>query len=74
MLEDCVIINDMSKPETSLRICMLMDDEYDNFNPGYYLTDYTWTKVIMDPPVFERLRSLNEQNDFDVYLNLCDGF
>jgi len=74
MLEDCVIINNMSKPETSLRICILMDEGYDNFNPGYYLTDYTWTKVSMDSPMLERLRSLNEQNDFDVYLNLCDGF
>jgi D-alanine-D-alanine ligase len=74
MLEDCVIINNMSKPETSLRICILMEDGYVNFDPGYYLNDYTWEKVIMESPVLERLRSVQEQSNFDVYLNLCEGY
>jgi D-alanine-D-alanine ligase len=74
MLEDCVIINGMSKPETGLRICILMEDGYVNFDPGYYLINYTWTAVIMESPVLERLRSVKEQNDFDVYLNLCEGY
>ncbi len=74
MLEDCVIINNMSAPEKDLRICVLMDDGYDNFNPGYYLQDYAWSKAVMASPALEKVRSLKEQNDFDVYLNLCDGF
>jgi len=74
MLGDCVIINTMFKPVTGLRVCILMEDGYVNFDPGYYLTDHTWTKVIMDSPVLERLRSLKEQNKFDIYLNLCEGY
>ena len=73
MREDCVIINDMSVPEMNLRVCVLMDDGYDNFDPGYYLQGCTWSKVVMVSPVLEKLRSLKEQNVFDVYLNLCDG-
>ena len=74
MLGDCVIINNMSAPEKDLRVCILMEDGYVNFDPGYYLKDYVWTKVIMDSPVLERLRSVMEQNEFDVYLNLCEGY
>jgi len=74
MLEDCVIINTMSKPVTGLRVCILMEDGYVNFDPGYYLTDHTWKKIVMDSPVSERLRSLKEQNEFDIYLNLCEGY
>ncbi|MBK9926769.1 MAG: hypothetical protein IPP66_15965 [Anaerolineales bacterium] len=73
MMEDCVIINDMSKPEVRLRVCILMDDGYETFDPGYYMNGCTWTVVVMTSPVMERLRSLKEQNDFDVYLNLCEG-
>jgi len=74
MLGDCVIINGMLKPETSLRICILMEDGYVNFDPGYYLEDHTWTKITMDSPVLKRLRLLKEQNEFDIYLNLCEGY
>jgi len=75
MLEDCVIIiSDMLAPEKKLQICILMDDGYNNFNPGYYLQDYAWTKVVVTPPLLEQLRSLKERNEFDVYLNLTDGF
>ena len=64
----------MSKPKTIWRICILMEDGYVNFDPGYYLQDHTWSKIIMDAPVLERLRSVMEQTEFDVYLNLCEGY
>jgi D-alanine-D-alanine ligase len=38
------------------------------------MNDYAWTQVIMHSPVLERLRSLKEQNKFDIYLNLCEGY
>jgi len=75
MLGDCVIIiNDMSVSENNLRVCILMDDGYDNFNPGYYLQDYVWSKVVVTLYPLKELRALKERNDFDIYLNLCDGF
>lgn len=74
MRGDCVIINAMSLNDTDLRICLLMEDGYKNFDPGYYLNGHTWTKVIMDSPVRKKLRSVKEENDFDVYLNLCEGY
>jgi len=74
MHEDCVLIKHMSQPEKGLRVCILMEDGYKNFDPGYYMNHHTWTRIFMDSPVVDRLRSLKEQNQFDVYLNLCEGY
>jgi D-alanine-D-alanine ligase len=74
MMGECVIINSMSQSKTDLRICILMEDGYKNFEPGIYLNGHTWTKVVMDSPVLDHLRSLKEENDFDAYLNLCEGY
>jgi len=74
MWEVCVIINCMPKPVKGLHICILMEDGYKNFDPGYYMDSYTWTRVVMESPVLDRLSSLKEQEEFDVYLNLCEGY
>jgi len=74
MPRDCVIISNMSEPEMGLHVCILMEDGYKNFDPGYYMTHHEWMGVIMDSPVMERLSNLKEQNQFDVYLNLCEGY
>jgi len=74
MLGDCVLINDMFLPAKGLHVCILMEDGYVNFDPGYYLKDYTWEKFVMSSPVLDALRTLNEQNTFDVFLNLCEGY
>lgn len=74
MQEDCVIISNMFMPEKGPRICVLMEDGYPDFDPGYYLGDRVWEKFIMSSPVLETLRTLKEQNAFDVYLNLCEGY
>lgn len=64
----------MSKPVTGLRVCILMEDGHVNFDPGYYLKDHTWETFIISSPVLGALRTLKNQNTFDVYLNLCEGF
>ena len=64
----------MSMPAKGLRVCILMEDGYANFDPGYYLNDHIWEKIIMSSPVHDTLRTLKKQNTFDVYLNLCEGY
>lgn len=74
MPEDCVIISGMSLPAKGLRVCILMEDGYANFDPGYYLSDHTWEAFIMSSPVLDALSALKKQDVFDVYLNLCEGY
>lgn len=74
MSGDCVLISDMSMPAKGLRVCILMEDGYANFDPGYYLKNHTWEKFVMSSPVLDVLQSLKDRNDFDVYLNLCEGY
>jgi D-alanine-D-alanine ligase len=74
MSEVCVLISDMSVPAKNLRVCILMEDGYVNFDPGYYLKDYTWEQHSVSSPVLNALQSLKDQDKFDVYLNLCEGY
>ncbi len=74
MLRDCVLIIGMSLPAKGLRVCILMEDGYANFDPGYYLKEYTWEKFVMSSPVLDSLHNLKKQNAFDVFLNLCEGY
>lgn len=54
-----------------MRICILMEDGYINFDPGYYLNGREWTRVVMKSPVLERLYALKKQDQF---LNLCEWY
>ena len=75
MLEECCNNRSVdSKTKQSLRICILMDDGYLKFDAGYYLGDHSWTRITMEPPVEKTLLALKEKNEFDVYLNLCEGY
>jgi D-alanine-D-alanine ligase len=51
-----------------------MDDGYDNFNAEYYLQNYSSVKIVMEPPIRKTIQSINRDNEFDVYLNLCEGY
>lgn len=51
-----------------------MEDGYKSFDPGIYLKDYSWDRVVMSSPVLGMLKDLKEQNSYDVYLNLCEGY
>ena len=74
MSVDCVLMGDMSMPVKGLCVCILMEDGYANFDPGYYLKDHTWEQHSVSSPVLNALKILKEQNTFDVYLNLCEGY
>ena len=74
MSEVCVLISDMSVPAKGLRVCILVEDGYANFDPGCYLKDYTWEQHSVSSPVLNALQTFENQNKFDVYLNLCEGY
>jgi len=57
-----------------MRVCILIEDGYKNFNAVYYLKNHSTSKVVMQPPVKKILRSVAGANEFDVYFNLCEGY
>ena len=57
-----------------MRVCVLTDEEIEDFNPGPFLEGFDWEMVTMVDPVMEVLRALAARNEFDVYLNLCEGY
>lgn len=57
-----------------MRVCVLSDEEPVDFNPAPFLKDYEWEMFTMRAPVMENIRSIAEQNRFDVYLNICEGY
>ncbi|RPI94617.1 MAG: hypothetical protein EHM40_05945 [Chloroflexi bacterium] len=57
-----------------MRICILTDEEIRDFNPAPYMQGFDWEMVTMTDPVMEVLRNLAARNEFDVYLNLCEGY
>lgn len=60
--------------ERRMRVCVLTDEEPQDFDPGPFLTGYEWEMVTMTAPVLERVTALAGRDDFDVYLNLCEGW
>lgn len=57
-----------------MRICVLTDEDPEDFDPAPYLQGFEWKMVTLTDPVKDVLRELVESNEFDVYLNLCEGF
>ncbi|RPJ22804.1 MAG: hypothetical protein EHM33_22605 [Chloroflexi bacterium] len=57
-----------------MRICILTDEEIQDFNPAPYMQGFDWEMVTMTDPVKEVLQELAARNEFDVYLNLCEGY
>lgn len=57
-----------------MRICVLSDEEITDFNPTPFMQGYDWEMVTMTDPVLEVLRSLDSRKEFDIYLNLCEGY
>jgi len=64
----------IDQPMETMQICVLIEDGYTKFNPEYYLENYRSTVVVMEPPVRKTLRSISRDGEFDVYLNLCEGY
>ena len=56
-----------------MRICVLSDENISDFNPAPFLEGYDWQMVTMTAPVSDRLRSLVDENQYDIFLNICEG-
>lgn len=57
-----------------MRICVLSDEEISYFDPSPYLNGYDWKMVTLTAPVFDKIRALADSGEFDVYLNVCEGY
>jgi D-alanine-D-alanine ligase len=57
-----------------MRVCVLTDEEPEDFNPAPFLKDYDWEMVTLEAPVLENLKAIAAQDRFDVYLNICEGY
>lgn len=57
-----------------MRICLLTDEEPEDFDPAPYLKDYEWEMFTVEAPVLEFIKSIADQDRFDVYLNICEGY
>lgn len=57
-----------------MRVCVLSDENLEDFNPGPFLLGYEWEMYTMQAPVLENLQSIVSQGKFDVYLNICEGY
>ncbi|GAB4445532.1 MAG: hypothetical protein OHK0041_03100 [Anaerolineales bacterium] len=57
-----------------MRVCLLTDEEPEDFNPAPYLKDFDWEMFTVKAPVLELIKSIARQNRFDVYLNICEGY
>lgn len=57
-----------------MRVCVLSDEEMQDFDVAPYLKDFEFEFVTVRNPVMKQLRELKERNEFDVYLNVCEGY
>ena len=57
-----------------MRICILTDEEITDFDPSPYMHGFDWEMVTMTDPVTDVLRALDARKEFDLYLNLCEGY
>ena len=56
-----------------MRICILTDEDPQDFDPAPYMQGFDWEMVTLTNPVKDILRELDARNEFDVYLNVCEG-
>ena len=57
-----------------MRICILSDEEQKDFDPTPYMQGFDWEFVTVKRPVKEMLQSLAARGEFDIYMNLCEGY
>ena len=57
-----------------MRVCILTDEVPEDFDPTPYMQGFDWEMVTMTDPVMEILRKLDARHEFDVYLNICEGY
>lgn len=57
-----------------MRICVLSDEEAKDFDVSPYLKGFDYEFVTMKKPVMDLLKALKARNEFDIYLNVCEGY
>jgi len=57
-----------------MRICLLSDEYIQDFDPAPFMDGYDWQMVTLTSPVEDRVRALAASGQFDVFLNLCEGY
>ena len=57
-----------------MRICVLSDEEAKDFDVSPYLNGFDYEFVTMKKPVMDLLKALQARNEFDIYLNVCEGY
>ena len=57
-----------------MRVCVLSDEYIEDFNPAPYLKEYDWKMVTLTAPVAEKIHTLADSGEFDVFLNVCEGY
>jgi D-alanine-D-alanine ligase len=57
-----------------VRICLLSDEVSEDFDPSPCMTGFDWEMVTLTAPVGDRILTLAESGQFDVFLNLCEGY
>jgi D-alanine-D-alanine ligase len=56
-----------------MRICVLTDENPEDFDPAPYMQGFDWEMVTLKDPIMDVLREVHARNEFDVYINLCEG-
>lgn len=57
-----------------MKICVLSDEEKTDFDVAPYLQGFDYEFVTMREPVREMLNALKARNEFDIFLNVCEGY
>lgn len=57
-----------------MRVCILSDEEISDFDPAPYIKDFDWQLITLTAPVREKIRALAEKKEFDLFLNICEGY
>ena len=57
-----------------MRICILSDEVIEDFDPAPFMEGFDWEFVTMKKPVMDTLRSLAAHKEFDLYVNVCEGY
>lgn len=56
-----------------MRVCVLSDETFGNYTPEGYLNNHEWKIYNVKRPAFDFIRDITMREEYDVYLNLCDG-
>jgi D-alanine-D-alanine ligase len=56
-----------------MRVCVLSDESFGNYTPEGFLINHEWKMYDVKSPALDFIRDIAMNEEYDVYLNLCDG-